>query len=64
MIERDYYFGSWVIDKGVQYEFQNKQLHLFIDRDAYRELKKEYTNTVKPIFNRVHKIITRLKSEK
>ncbi len=64
MIERDFYFASWVIEKGIPYELKNRQVHLLIDSDTHFKLKKEYQKTDRSRFERVRKILSSLKSRK
>ena len=61
MIERDFYFASWAIEKGIPHELKNRQVHLLIDLATYSKLKKEYQNTDKHKLERIRKILRYLK---
>ena len=58
MIVRDFYFAAWAIEmSNVGYCITRGKLDLHITEHQFDTLKTEYSNSHKPIFDRVRSIV-------
>jgi len=57
MIIRDFYFGAWAIERGVEYSISEGKLELKISKSEFDALQAEYIATVKPVLDQVRSII-------
>lgn len=61
MIIRDFYFGAWaIVEKGVNYTISEGKLKLDVNTVYLNELKDEYKQTRKSIFDQVRLIIRKV----
>jgi hypothetical protein len=58
MIIRDFYFGAWaIVEKGVNYTISDGKLELEVNTVYLNELKEEYAQTRKVLFDKVRLLI-------
>lgn len=57
---RDHYFAAWAIARGVEANVSDGKVYLAIDAAKMRELKREYRQTEKPLFDRVKAIVKQI----
>ncbi len=54
---RDHYFAAWAVERGVGYTINKGAVCLAVDAAGLRELRREYQQTQKPVFDRVKMIV-------